>query len=183
MQGGREMAVGQSKEMAISQSLLPEIDHEIISTRKHLERVPEQKFAWKPHEKSMAMGGLATHIANIPTWVGHTLNKDEMDMAPPGAPPHKMEQAASRKELLESFEKNMAEARAVIAGSSDEQFFMNWSLLVGGKRLFTMPKIAVLRGFVFNHLYHHRAQLGVYLRLNNIPVPETYGPSADEGKM
>jgi uncharacterized damage-inducible protein DinB len=174
-QGGKNMSIGQS--------LLPEIDHEMISTRQHLERIPEGKLDWKPHEKSMTMGGLATHLANIPTWVGHAINKDEMDIAPVGGPPFKMEQAKSVREILEAFDRNIAEARAIIAATGDEKFFGTWSLLAGGKVLFTTPKIAVVRGFVLNHLYHHRAQLGVYLRLNNLPVPQTYGPSADEGKM
>ncbi len=169
--------------MAISESLLPEFDQEMANTRKTLERVPEDKFDWKPHEKSFAMGGLATHLANLPSWAVLTLNQDEFDMAPPGGEPWKLPEANSRQELLEMFDKNVTDARAAIAGASDERMFSPWSLLSGGNTLMTMPKIAVLRSFVMNHIIHHRAQLGVYLRLNDIPVPSIYGPSADEGAM
>jgi uncharacterized damage-inducible protein DinB len=169
--------------MAISESLLPEFDQEMANTRKTLERVPEDKFAWKPHEKSWAMGGLATHLANLPSWAVLTLSQDSFDMAPPGGEPWKNPLASSRQELLEMFDKNIADARAAIAGASDERMFSPWSLLSGGNTLMTLPKIAVLRSFVMNHIIHHRAQLGVYLRLNDVPVPSIYGPSADEGAM
>jgi uncharacterized damage-inducible protein DinB len=169
--------------MAISESILPEFDQEMANTRKTLERVPEDKFDWKPHEKSFAMGGLATHVANLPSWAIITLNQDEFDMEPPGAEPFKMPEAKSRQELLDMFDKNVADARAAIAGASDERMFSPWSLLKGGNTLMTLPKIAVLRSFVMNHIIHHRAQLGVYLRLNDVPVPSIYGPSADEGAM
>src|SRR5713226_241247 len=96
--------------MPISQMLLPEFDHEMANTRKTLERVPEDKFDWKPHEKSTSMGGLATHLANIPTWAGNTLSKDELDIAPPGEPPVRIEQAKSQSELIETFDKNVKES-------------------------------------------------------------------------
>ncbi len=166
--------------MSLSQALLPEFDQEMGSTRKTLERVPEDKFDWKPHEKSTTMGGLATHIANLPSWAGRSLKQDEFDLAPPGQPPMRIEPASSREALLATFDQNVAEARAVIAGASDEYFMKPWTLLQGGKTIFTLPRVAVLRSFVMNHMIHHRAQLGVYLRLNDVPVPSVYGPSADE---
>ncbi len=169
--------------MAISESMLPEFDNEFANTRKTLERIPEDKFSWKPHEKSMSMGGLATHLANLPTWTNHTIDKDELDIAPPGAPPFKLEEAKSVKEILEMFDKAVAEARAAIAGASDEHLFKPWTLLSGGQAVLSLPRVAVLRSFIMNHNIHHRAQLGVYLRLNDIPVPSIYGPSADEGSM
>lgn len=170
--------------MALSAALLPEFDHEWANTRKTLERVPDEKFGWKPHEKSWAMGGLATHLANILTWANYTLDRDSLDLAPPGQPPVGPTPAAkSRAELLATFDKNLFAARAVIAGASDEHLLKPWSLLMGGKAVVTLPRIAVLRSFVMNHSIHHRAQLGVYLRLNNLPVPSIYGPSADEGAM
>jgi uncharacterized damage-inducible protein DinB len=129
------------------------------------------------------MGGLATHLANLPSWAVLTLSQDSFDMAPPGGEPWKNPLASSRQELLEMFDKNIADARAAIAGASDERMFSPWSLLSGGNTLMTLPKIAVLRSFVMNHIIHHRAQLGVYLRLNDVPVPSIYGPSADEGAM
>jgi uncharacterized damage-inducible protein DinB len=169
--------------MRISEAILPEFDHEMENTRKTLERVPEDKFDWKPHEKSTTMGGLATHLANIPSWGMHSINKDSIDIAPPGEPPLRTPQANSQAEVLDQFDKNVAAARAAIAGASDEQLLQSWSLLSGGKTIFTLPRIAVVRSFVINHTIHHRAQLGVYLRLNDVPVPSIYGPSADEGGM
>jgi uncharacterized damage-inducible protein DinB len=165
--------------MAISDALLPEFDHEMANTRKTLERVPDDKFGWKPHEKSFALGDLATHIGNLPSWGALTINQDSFDMAPEGKP-IKVPAAASREEILDTFDKNIAAARAAIAGASDEELFKPWSLLAGGNKIFSLPRVAVLRSFVMNHIIHHRAQLGVYLRLNDIPVPSIYGPSADE---
>jgi uncharacterized damage-inducible protein DinB len=166
--------------MSISEALLPEFDQEMATTRKTLERVPEEKFDWKPHEKSTTLGGLATHLANLPSWVGHTIDKEELDMAPPGQPPLRIEPARTRDEVLAAFDRNVAAARAALAGASDERLLGPWTLLQGGNRVLTLPRAAVLRSFVMSHSIHHRAQLGVYLRLNDIPVPSVYGPSADE---
>ena len=169
--------------MPISQMLVPEFDHEMANTRKTLERVPEEKFGWKPHEKSMSLGGLATHLANIPSWTAHTFDRDELDIAPPGQPPRKLDEAKSRAELLEAFDKNVASARAALEAASDENWQGKWSLLNGGNKIFSLPRIAVMRGFILSHSIHHRAQLGVYLRLLDVPVPSIYGPSADEGSF
>jgi len=169
--------------MAINQALLSEFDHEMANTRKTLERIPDDKLGWKPHEKSMTLGRLSGHIAELPGWAASTINQDSIDIAPVGAPPQQGATAKSRQEALDMFDAKVAEARAAIAGVSDEQLMKPWTLLAGGKSLMTMPKIAVLRGFVMNHTIHHRAQLGVYLRLNDIPVPALYGPSADERGM
>jgi uncharacterized damage-inducible protein DinB len=169
--------------MALSEALLPEFDQEMANTRRTLERVPEDKFDWKPHEKSWAMGGLATHLANIPSWVVHAIERDSLDVAPPGGPPLKLPPANSRGEILAAFDQNITAARAAIAGAGDEHLLKPWSLLSGGRTILTLPRIAVLRSFVMNHTIHHRAQLGVYLRLNDVPVPSIYGPSADEGAM
>lgn len=166
--------------MRIGETLLPEFDREMAGTRKTLERVPEDKFDWKPHEKSTPMGGLATHLANIPTWAVHALDRDSLDIAPPGEPPPRAAPLNSREEVLGTFDKNVAAARAALASASDERLLGPWSLLQGGKTLFTMPRVAVVRNFVMNHQIHHRAQLGVYLRLNDVAVPSIYGPSADE---
>jgi uncharacterized damage-inducible protein DinB len=166
--------------MAISDALLPEFDHEMANTRKTLERVPGDKFDWKPHEKSFAMGALAQHLANLPGWANVTIDMDEFDMAPAGEP-IRMEPLHSQAEVLEMFYRNVAKARAAIAGASDEHLFKPWSLLSNGHKVVTLPRVACLRSFVMNHIIHHRAQLGVYLRLNDISVPSIYGPSADEG--
>ena len=169
--------------MALSEALLPEFDHEMANTRKTLERVPEAKFGWKPHEKSSPMGNLANHVANLPTWAVIAVNQDSIDIAPVGEEPQRAPEAKTTDGLLQNFDSAVAAGRAAIAGASDEQLFKPWTLLSGGKTVLTLPKIAVLRGFVMNHLIHHRAQLGVYLRLNDIPVPSIYGPSADEGSF
>jgi uncharacterized damage-inducible protein DinB len=167
--------------MSISDALLPEFDHEMANTRKTLERVPLDKSDWKPHEKSMAMGPLAIHLAEMPGWVVETINKDALDLAPPDAPPYERPQVNSQADLLAMFDKNVAAARDALAGVSDEHLFQPWTLLSGGQTILTLPRIGVIRGFVISHSIHHRAQLGVYLRLNDIPVPSIYGPSADEG--
>ncbi len=167
--------------MPISQMILPEFDHEMANTRKTLERVPDEKFAWKPHEKSMSLGGLATHLANIPSWTANTFDADELDIAPPGQEPYRLPEAKSRAELLEAFDKNVATARAALEKASDDNWQGKWSLLSGGEAIFTLPRAAVMRGFILSHSIHHRAQLGVYLRLLDVPVPSIYGPSADEG--
>lgn len=169
--------------MSLSEALLPEFDQETASTRKTLERVPDEKFAWKPHEKSGTLGWLAGHLATITDWVGDTINRDSFDMAPGGVRMTPPPGPKTRKELLENFDKSVVAARVAIAAASDEHLLKPWSLLNNGQTVLTMPRMAVLRTWVMNHAIHHRAQLGVYLRLNNIPVPAIYGPSADEGSM
>ena len=166
--------------MALKDSLLPEYDHEMGTTRRLLERVPEADFAWKPHEKSFALGHLAGHISNIPHWVDIMLDGSSFDVAAAGGdarptPP------ASVADLLATFDANVKRARAKLDEQPDPALFAPWSLLSNGQVVFTMPKIAVLRSFVMNHLIHHRGQLSVYLRLRNVPLPSIYGPTADEG--
>jgi uncharacterized damage-inducible protein DinB len=163
--------------------LIPELDQEMAGTRKTLERIPEDKFDWRPHPKSFTMIQLATHIANMMGWGTTTLKADSFDYAPPGAEPYQEQPAESRAALLAKFDKGLAEFREALAGVSDEEMMKDWSLLGGGKVVFTMSRIACLRGMIFNHLVHHRAQLSVYLRMNDVPVPALYGPSADESGM
>src|SRR5262249_678468 len=152
----------------------------MANTRKTLERVPEDQFDWKPHQKSTALGGLATHIANLPSWVSLTIKQSEFDLAPPGQGPVRVPPATTKQELLDAFGGNREAGREALAAASDEHLMATWSLLSGGNTLFTLPRAAVLRSFVMNHIIHHRAQLGLYLRLLDIPVPALYGPSADE---
>jgi uncharacterized damage-inducible protein DinB len=163
--------------MAISDALLPEFDQEMAGVRKTLERVPADKFDWRPHEKSGSMMWLAGHIANLVGWTSMTLNTD---LAPGGEPMAIPPIPTSVDELLATFDAKAAEARAAIAGASDEALMQPWTLLHNGQTTMSMPKVAVLRSFVMNHVIHHRAQLGVYLRMNEVPVPSIYGPSADE---
>jgi uncharacterized damage-inducible protein DinB len=169
--------------MKLSDVLLPEFDQEMANTRKTLERVPENQPDFKPHPKSMPLARLAGHVAELPMWGVTTLSQDSFDFAPAGAPPFQPTVMTSRAKLLELFDDGVAKARAALAAASDEAWQKPWSLLSGGQTIFTLPKLAVFRGFVMSHLIHHRAQLGVYLRLNNVPVPSIYGPSADEGSM
>jgi uncharacterized damage-inducible protein DinB len=167
--------------MPISAALLPELDKEMANTRKLLERVPEDKLGWQPHQKSMTMERLARHVAQLPGWAVEIIGRDSLDIAQPEA--FQSETLKSRDELLATFDKSVAAGRAAIAGAGDEHLMKPWSLVMGEKTIFTMPRIAVLRGMMMNHLIHHRAQLGVYLRLNDVPVPGMYGPSADEGSF
>jgi uncharacterized damage-inducible protein DinB len=169
--------------MSLGDALLPEFDLEMANTRKTLERTPEDKFDWKPHEKSPTMGWLAGHLANILTWPARIMELDSLDIAPQGVPVGRVSAPKSRKEVLETFDKNVSTARHTISGAKDEHLMKPWSLLSNGKTVFTLPRIAVLRSMVMSHSIHHRAQLGVYLRLNDVPVPAIYGPSADEGGM
>jgi len=166
--------------MKISETLLPEFDQEMANTRKVLERVPDGKDDWKPHPKSSTLGALKAHIANMPDWAGLTMQSDTFDYAPPGAPPYETPKFGSNKELLAAFDKSVAEARAALAAADDSKMLGPWTLMAGGQSLMTLPRVAVIRSFVMNHTIHHRAQLGVYLRLNDIPLPQLYGPTADE---
>lgn len=166
--------------MSIAQSILPEFDHEMATTRKLLERAPEAQFAWKPHEKSMSLGQLANHLAALPFWGVVTMKEVELDMNPPGGPGYQTPKLESVAAMLAEFDKVVSQARAAIAESSDADFMVGWSLKNAGHTLFTMPRIAVLRTFVMNHVIHHRGQFSVYLRMHNVPLPSIYGPTADE---
>lgn len=163
----------------ISQAILPEFDQEMANTRKSLERIPEDKLGFKPHAKSMTLGALATHLATVNGWVDAILGVDSFDVST--APPNP--ELKSRAEILAAFDQNAASARKTIAGTTDAQMAKPWTLNSKGQTIFTLPRVAVLRSFIMNHTIHHRAQLGVYLRLNDVPVPSIYGPSADEGNM
>jgi uncharacterized damage-inducible protein DinB len=167
--------------MKISDALLPEFDQEAAMTKSVLERCPPDKFSFRPHAKSWDLIHLANHLANIPTWTVFTLKRESFDVAPLGEPTYKEELAASTAELVASFEKNAAEARAAIVDASDEDFMKTWTLIKAGAPMFSMPRLVCVRSFIMNHSIFHRGQLSVYLRLNDIPVPALYGPSADEG--
>ena len=166
--------------MSISHGLLAEFDHEAANTRKVLDRFPEDKLEFQPHAKSWPLAQLFTHLGNILQWGAMTLTSESFDYAPKGAPPYKEEPAKSRQELLDRFDDNVKKTRSAIEATSDEAFLAPWSLLAGGEVVFTMPKVAVFRSMIMNHMIHHRGQATVYLRLNDVPVPSLYGPSADE---
>lgn len=164
----------------ISQSMLPEFDHEIANTRKTLERVPETNPEFRPHEKSMPLANLAGHVSEIPFWAVLTLTQDELDLNPADGPKYTPPVMTSRAELLAAFDAQAKQAREALAATSDEQMMQPWTLKSGGQEFLKMPRVAVMRSFIMNHMIHHRAQLGVYLRMNDVPVPGLYGPSADE---
>jgi uncharacterized damage-inducible protein DinB len=166
--------------MPYKDSLLSEFDMEMDNTRRTLDRVPDDKFSWKPHEKSGTLGWMATHIATIPHWAKMTMEQESLDLAPAGGSNYVPPKPTNRKELLEVFDKTRKEARAALAAGNDAAFAKPWALLMSGRELFREPRSAVLRRMVLNHLIHHRGQLTMYLRLLNVPVPALYGPSADE---
>ena len=166
--------------MGISQTLLPEFDNEMATTRKLLARVPEDRFSWQPHPKSMSLARLATHIAELPSLGYRVVTQDSVNLAPPGGEGYKPKTLESRQEILDLFDQNIAKARAAIESTEDPAYFQPWSLLRGEQTIFTLPRVAVVRSMLFSHIIHHRGQLSVYLRLNDVPVPSIYGPSADE---
>ena len=164
--------------MRIAELLLPEFDQEMAATRRVLERVPDHTFAWKPHEKSFSMGQLASHVANLIAWTVDTMTRTEFDLG--AVTPEEMNRAANNgAELLRWFDANAAKARASL-DASDADYQVPWTLRNGAQVFFTLPRYTCIRSFCLNHIVHHRAQLGVYLRLNDVAVPGVYGPSADE---
>ena len=164
--------------MTLAEALLPEFDREMGLTRRVLERVPDGQFDWKPHEKSMTLGRLAEHLTEMPMWLAVSITQSGVDVSTPRPPDYKS--PATRAALLAVFDRNVAEARTALAGRGDGELMAPWKLKKEGKELFTMPKVAVIRGFAMNHMIHHRGQMMVYLRLQNVAVPSIYGPSADE---
>ena len=164
----------------IATSLINEMKNEIETTRKCLERIPAEKFNYKPHDKSMEMGRLASHVAEMFGWTMSTIQQPELDFAKMDYKPF---EPKSTTELVEFFEKQSSEALRTLENVPDETFMEPWSLKNGEQVYFTLPKVAVMRSFVMNHIIHHRGQLSVYMRLNDIAVPGIYGPSADEPTM
>jgi uncharacterized damage-inducible protein DinB len=163
--------------MTMSQTLLPEFDNEMKLTRKALERVPDDKFDWKPHEKSMSLGRLAGHLAELPGFATAIIQTEGMNF---DKGEYKPAVVKNRAEVLEVFDKNVAATREAITGATDDHLRQPWHLIYKEKKLFEAPRIAALRGMAMNHIIHHRGQFTVYLRLNDVAVPAIYGPSADE---
>lgn len=161
--------------MSIAESLLPEFDQEMATTRKLLERVPSDKGPWKPHPKSFALGHLAQLVASMPGWLTNALRETELNLGAFGG--YTFE---TTETLLGTFDRNVREAREALTSSTDADFIVPWSLKSGDQVLFTAPRAAVVRVSVINHLIHHRGQLSVYLRLLDVPLPSIYGPTADE---
>lgn len=163
--------------MAIVDALLPEFDHEMAVTRKVIERVDDAQFGWKPHEKSMSLGRLATHVAEIPQWGQTILTQTEFNMVDGE---YKPAAAATTSAVLQLFDGQVKTIRALLAARTDAELMSTWTFKQNGKELFGMPRAAAWRSWVMNHLIHHRGQLSVYLRLTGSKVPGIYGPSADE---
>lgn len=162
----------------IAQRLLPEWDNEMNSTRKLLERVPADKFGWKPHDKSYSLGQLALHVAEIPGYAAAYLSGPELNFVPDENFLKIL--PADTAGLVAKFDANVTAARALIERASDEDYMAEWTFRSGDHIIFKMPRIATHRVFVMNHLIHHRGQLSVYLRLLDVAIPGMYGPSADE---
>lgn len=164
----------------LSDLFLTDFDAETATARKLLERVPDGKPDWRPHPRSMTLGRLATHVSELPIWVTNTFIADELDLAPGGKKPDFFPVLPTTAAMLEQLDRNTARAREVLAAATDEDFLKPWTLKWGGNAIWTKSKHEVFRIWAMHHLVHHRAQLGVYLRLLDVPIPGSYGPSADE---
>ena len=169
--------------MKITELLITELDHEAIGSRKALEHVPEGKNDWKPHEKSMPLGRLATIVATTPAWIEMVMNMDEMDINPPGGSKFNPQPWKTRRDLLQQLEASLQKGKEVLQNTTDDHLFnTKWRMLSAGKLMMEQSRYEAIREGVINHMAHHRGQLTVYLRLNGETVPAIYGPSADEGK-
>jgi uncharacterized damage-inducible protein DinB len=162
--------------MAFSQTLLPEFEEEMKNTRKLLECIPDGKLETQQHSRSITLAQLATHVALVPGWTKHLLDEEMLDLSPDMKP----FVVASRAELLAIFDRGVVEALGRICAASDEYWQTTWTFKIGGDTVFSMPRAAVMRSTIMNHLVHHRAQLGLYLRLDDVAIPGMHGPSADE---
>lgn len=175
--------ISRGNTMKITKLLLAELDREAVGIRKTLERVPEGKNDWKPHEKSMPLGYLATIVATIPSWLDMIVNMDELDINPPGGSKFRPPAWTTRQQLLEQFEAALKKGRDVLKNTSDDRLLnTRWRMLSGGKLMSEQLRYEAIRDGVLNHMAHHRGQLTVYLRMNEAKIPAIYGPSADEGK-
>jgi uncharacterized damage-inducible protein DinB len=167
--------------MSLAQTLLPEFDNEMKTTRRLLERVPEEKMGWQPHEKSMTLGRLASHLAELSSLGATVLTTEFRDITPAaGAAPPKRLDSRSRQEVLDLFDANVVKSREAIAQADDAAFAQTWTLRAGDHVIFSLPRAGAIRTMLLSHTIHHRGQLSVYLRLTDTPVPSIYGPSADE---
>ena len=164
--------------MPLIESLLPEFDREMGLTRRALERVPDGQFEWRPHPTSVTLGRLAEHLTEMPLWATTTMTQGALEATTQR--PADYQPPATRAEVLALFDGCLKTARAALLNKTDAEFAAPWTLRNGGKEVFNMPKAAVMRNFVLNHMIHHRAQLTVYLRMLGVPVPSIYGPSGDE---
>jgi uncharacterized damage-inducible protein DinB len=165
--------------MPIADILLPEFDHEMAGTRRMLERVPEADADWRPHPRSTTLGDLAAHIARIAKWGRYIFERPELDLGAPANAELATARFAGTPDLLQQFDRNVAETRAALAGTPDDAMRAVWTLRAGPRTIFSLPRAGAFRGFTLSHLIHHRGQLSVYLRLRDVPLPSLYGPTAD----
>ncbi len=165
--------------MGLAEPMLAELELESVATRKVLERMPDNKFDWKPHEKSMTIGQLASHVSDIPRWIAFTIEQDELDIVNQPMPTP----ATKASELVAYFDEQMAAAKTALQNTDDDALQKNWKMKMGDVVLIDSPKVEVIRRWALNHIVHHRAQLTVYLRLNDVAVPAVYGSSADENDL
>ncbi|HTN05560.1 DinB family protein [Agriterribacter sp.] len=163
--------------MGINTGLISELTYEASNTRKMLERIPEDQFDWKPHDKSTSLGRLACHIAELPRWINYMMANTEFDFT---KDIFDRVRVSSKDEIMAAFDTIIQQAVALLAKATDEELNIKWTLRRGEMKRFELPRKAAIRNMVMNHIIHHRAQLSVYLRLLNVPVPGMYGPSADE---
>jgi len=163
--------------MALAQLFIPELKHEASNTRKVFERLTDEHFNWKPHEKSFSLGGLASHIAHLPLWISLTINTSEFDLVNGGFPRTSVK---TFQEVRDLFEERFNAALTALSSADDEHLKEVWLLKNGDVKLFEMPRSVVIRSIAMNHSVHHRGELIVYMRLLNLKVPGLYGPSADE---
>ncbi len=164
--------------MPVRDTLLPEFDHEMAVTRRVLERVPESELAWKPHEKSFDLAGLAAHLAQIPRWGRAILDRESYDLS--SATSRRTDAPGTVRDVLETFDRHVSELRRHLLDKTDAELMAPWALMRGAQLVMSMPRLAALRSFVLHHLIHHRGQLTVYLRMQNVPLPPLYGSTADE---
>jgi uncharacterized damage-inducible protein DinB len=169
--------------MKMTELFLADLEREAASTRRALDRVPEGRNDWRPHEKSMPLGYLATLVATIPGWIAFMINEDQLDMSKTGDSKYKQKDLNTNRELLAALDESVAKARKALEGTTDEHLLTPWRFVVGGHVASENPRHIQIRDAVFGHLAHHRGQLTVYLRLNDASVPSIYGPSADEGRF
>lgn len=164
--------------MSMIQSILTELEAESQSTQRLLERVPEDRLTWRPHPKSMSLGQLALHVAQMPGALTRMAQMETME-----APDFKQPEATSRQQLLETYQNSLASARTNLPKMDDAQLLKSWNLTRGGRLLMSIPRVGLLRSLMLNHSYHHRGQLTVYLRMLDVPLPSVYGPSADDNPL
>jgi uncharacterized damage-inducible protein DinB len=169
--------------MKMTELFLAQLERDAVGTRRTLERVPEGRNDWKPHEKSMPLGYLAALVATMPSWIAMMIKHDEVDMNAPGTSGFKPQEWRSSRELVEQLDKSVAAGREALTSTNDDHLMKPWRFLVAGHVVSEEPRHIMLSDAVFSHLAHHRGQLTVYLRLNGAPVPAIFGPSADEGSF